>query len=208
MRSNIPSLYAVILAGGKGARMGNMDKPLIVLENKPLIEWGLQRIQGQVAKTVISVNHNFDRYEYLNLDLVVDSCDQYKGPLVGIYSAIRWIQKNVKTDIPSALLCIPADVPFFPKDLISILWDQFASSNYDVAWCQCDGQIQPLFSIWSLSCRDKLKEAIAGGLFGPKLVIPSLNNRLVSIEKESDLDFLNINDSESLKSVQKMINSQ
>ena len=205
MSSSNSNLHAVILAGGKGSRMGDQDKPLIELKNKPLIEWGLQRIKDQVGTVVISVNHNAEKYEHLKLDLVSDEYEEYSGPLVGIVSAMEWI--NAQEKPPIAILCIPADVPFFPEDLVAKLWGEFSQNPCDVVWCECDKQVQPLFSIWSLSCKDKLKEAISKGLFGPKLAMPYLSNRLITIEPESALDFININDRETLESVQEMIKS-
>ena len=119
---------------------------------------------------------------------------------------MEWIENNVLTERPEALLCIPADVPFFPEDLISKLWKAYSKEECDVVWCQCDDQVQPLFSIWSLSCRDKLKRAIGEGLYGPKLIMDRLRNRLITVKRESELEFLNINDQESLKIAQEMIN--
>ena len=202
-----PNLYAVILAGGKGTRMRNEDKPLIQLNEKPLIQWAVQKIQNHVGKVIISANHNLDRYQYLQLDLVSDIYEKYKGPLVGIYSAMKWIQNNVTEAPPSALLCIPGDVPFFPNDLISKLWEEFSKTNCEVVSCESDGQIQPLFSIWSLSSTEKLYSAINRGLFGPKLVLPLLDSRVISVTKASEVEFFNVNNQESLKYLQKLINS-
>ena len=50
------TLFAVILAGGKGLRMENPDKPLIELNGTPLIELCLQKIQAQVAQVVLSLS--------------------------------------------------------------------------------------------------------------------------------------------------------
>ena len=200
-------LFAVILAGGKGSRIENPDKPLIKLSSTPLIELCLQKIQDKVAQVVLSINHNPEKYIHLNLPLIPDARDSYQGPLIGIYSAMVWIQNHEFAERPEALLCIPADVPFYPEDLISRLWQAYTKEKYDVVWCQCDGQSQPLFSIWSLSCKDKLEGAINEGLYGPKLVMARLKNRLITVKRESELEFLNINDQKSLDASQGMINS-
>ena len=78
----------------------------------------MQKIQDKVAQVVLSINHNPEKYIHLNLPLIPDARDSYQGPLIGIYSAMEWIENNVLTERPEALLCIPADVPFFPEDLI------------------------------------------------------------------------------------------
>jgi len=197
-------LFAVILAGGKGSRIENPDKPLIKLSGTSLIERCLQNIQAEVAQVVLSINHNPEKYIHLNLPLIPDTRDRYQGPLIGIYSAMEWVESNDFTERPEALLCIPADVPFFPEGLINRLWQAYSKEECDVVWCQCDGQVQPLFSIWSLSCRDKLKRAIDEGLYGPKLIMGRLRNRLITVKRESKLEFLNINDQASLRVAQEM----
>lgn len=187
--------------------MENLNKPLVKLSNTPLIEWSLQRIQHAVSQVVLSVNHNQDDYRYLNLPLIADAENNYQGPLIGIHSAMRWILEDQATKLPDALLCVPGDVPFFPEKLIPQLWQEFVTNHCEVVYCECDNQVQPLFSIWSLSCVDLIEEAIGDGLYGPKLVMPRLNSQLIKVQRDSDLDFFNINDEESLETVQKMINS-
>ena len=91
-------LFAVILAGGKGSRIEDPDKPLIKLSSTPLIELCLQKIQDKVAQVVLSINHNPEKYIHLNLPLIPDARDSYQGPLIGIYSAMEWIENNVLTE--------------------------------------------------------------------------------------------------------------
>ena len=198
-------IAAVILAGGRATRMDYLDKPLENLCNKPLIEWTLEALQGHEVYVMISANHNTKKYEYLQLPIVNDIYSRYCGPLIGIYSAMVWIEANL-IDPPQKLLCLPGDVPIFPPTLIHRLLDEFNSSSDEVAWTECDGQVQPLFSIWSLASKNKLKDAIAKGIYGPKRAMPMLKNKLVQIERTSPLDFQNINDQDSLNYVQKTIN--
>ena len=198
-------IAAVILAGGRATRMGYLDKPLENLSDKPLIEWTLEALQKHAANVVISANHNTKKYEYLQLPIVNDISNRYCGPLIGIYSAMVWIEANL-IDPPQKLLCLPGDVPIFPSTLIHRLLDEFNYRTDEVAWTECDGQVQPLFSIWSLASKNALKTAIANGIYGPKLAMPMLKNKLVSIERTSPLDFQNINDQDSLNYAQKTIN--
>ena len=198
-------IAAVILAGGRATRMGYLDKPLENLSDKPLIEWTLEALQKHAANVVISANHNTKKYEYLQLPIVNDISNRYCGPLIGIYSAMVWIEANL-IDPPQKLLCLPGDVPIFPSTLIHRLLDEFNYSTDEVAWIECDGQVQPLFSIWSLASKNALKTAIANGIYGPKLAMPMLKNKLVSIERTSPLDFQNINDQDSLNYAQETIN--
>ena len=208
MMMNKKALIGVVLAGGKATRMGNIDKPLENLSGKPLIQWSLDALQDQVTYVIISANRNPEKYEYLQRPIIADTSNQYCGPLIGIYSAMLWIEENLTTELPQNLICLPGDVPVFPASLVGQLIGEFTDGNYEVVWAECDGQVQPLFSVWSLACKDILKDAIANGIYGPKLAMPLLKNKLIKVERSSPLDFQNINDRESLKSVQEMINQR
>lgn len=205
MNHRYQNLCAVILAGGKGTRIENEDKPLIQFGHQTLVQWVLEKVEPNVAQTTLSVNHNLAHYEFLDLPLITDCVSQYRGPLAGIFSAMKWIENSEASESYSALVCLPADVPVFPDQLITQLWIEFEQNPCDVVYCIVDGQIQPLFSIWSLDCKDKIESALKAGLNGPKLLIPELKNRALRVEPKSQLDFLNINDTKSLKAAQELI---
>lgn len=53
----------VILAGGQGSRMGGMDKGLVELNDKPLIEYVIEALQSQTASITINANRSHDIYQ-------------------------------------------------------------------------------------------------------------------------------------------------
>jgi molybdopterin-guanine dinucleotide biosynthesis protein A len=55
-------ILGVILAGGKGTRMGGEEKGLIKLNNKSLIEYSIERLKPQVNRLVINYNNNLSKY--------------------------------------------------------------------------------------------------------------------------------------------------
>ena len=57
------NVSAIVLAGGKGSRMGGVDKGLQPLRGKPMIEWVLGRLAPQVAEVIVNANQNIARYE-------------------------------------------------------------------------------------------------------------------------------------------------
>ena len=73
-------ILGVILAGGKGTRMGGEEKGLIKLGNKSLIEYSIERLQPQVSKLVINANSNLSRYSKFNLPIVSDPLAGFLGP--------------------------------------------------------------------------------------------------------------------------------
>ena len=88
-------LFAVILAGGKGSRIENPDKPLIKLSSTPLIELCLQKIQDKVAQVVLSINHNPEKYIHLN-STVVKEVSELGGDISQYVPKIVQLSLNTK----------------------------------------------------------------------------------------------------------------
>ncbi|MEQ8313765.1 MAG: molybdenum cofactor guanylyltransferase MobA [Gammaproteobacteria bacterium] len=195
--------YGVILAGGRGSRMGLVDKPLLDLGGTPLIQWVVTRAQPQVRQLLLCVNRNPERYQFLNLDQFGDYSNPYAGPLLGIVSAMRQLAKTAQ-DQQQLLACFPADVPWFPSDIVARLISQMQQEDSDVAVVQEGEQLQPLFSVWKISLRTELEKAVSEGLFGPKLVLPRLNTSVLQVDS-SKQEFFNINTHDDLAKAQEVI---
>ena len=108
---------AVILAGGRALRMGGEDKGLVLLRDRPMIQWVLDRLSPQVTKILISANRNKAQYAELGYRIVADNANDFQGPLAGIAAALA------QTDTPW-LVSVPCDSPLIPPDLIGRLHDQ------------------------------------------------------------------------------------
>ena len=53
-------ITGIILAGGLGRRMGNVDKGLQLLRGKPMVQHVLERFAPQVDEVLINANRNPD----------------------------------------------------------------------------------------------------------------------------------------------------
>ena len=194
----------VILAGGLASRMNYLDKPLVTAANRSLIEYVIAGAQPQVSQLAISVNRNLEKYRKYALPLITDVDSKFSGPLVGIYSAMKWYKEhNFDVDF---LACFPADVPIFPNHVIIMLKQAIAescpsltsSNETKVAWCQSGRQAQPLFSLWSFELQSTLEQAIQAGMYGPKQFFQNQPNKMVQLPESEDGMFLNINTKEDL----------
>ena len=56
-----------ILAGGKGSRLGGIDKGLFLLSGRPLIEYCIERIRKQVRNITINANRNLEKYRKIGI---------------------------------------------------------------------------------------------------------------------------------------------
>ena len=108
-----PRTTAVVLCGGRGKRLGGVDKPLVELAGKTLLARLIERLEPQVDAIVLSGVRDRKAYESYGHPLVEDE-DPDQGPLAGIVSARSVVQTPWT-------LTTPADTPFLPSDLVSSL---------------------------------------------------------------------------------------
>lgn len=188
----------VVLAGGRASRMDYRDKALQRLGGKPLLAHVIEHAEPQVEQLLLSVNHNAQLYESFRLPIVPDSDRSYHGPLLGIYSAMRWYRDRPESEI-KYLACFAADVPVFPLTVIDELARALGDSDKRAAYVIHRGQIQPLFSLWHLSLMETIGAAIEAGLYGPKLIFESVDATGVSCDSSEPMDFFNINSSDELE---------
>lgn len=107
-------ITAVILAGGRGSRMGGVDKGLVDYQGQPMIEHILARITPQVDHVMINANRHIERYQTYGVPVITDENDQFDGPLAGMQAALH----HAATDW---VLSVPCDSPLLPLDLASRL---------------------------------------------------------------------------------------
>ena len=149
------AITCVILAGGRGTRMGGVDKGLQNFNGIPLTLHTLMRIGPQVGHVIVNANRNLAAYESFGIDVWPDSSNmgEFAGPLAGFMTALEHCETPY-------LLSVPCDTPLFPNDLVARLADAMAQNNADfaVAAAEEDGQIrqQPVFCLMSTNMLESL----------------------------------------------------
>ena len=133
-------ITGVILAGGKGRRMGGVDKGLQLFRGRELIDFVLERLRPQVAEILINANQNQKRYETYGHNVVGDLVSGYAGPLAGLHSALSAASHDL-------VLTAPCDSPFLPIDLAERLESARRTRSADVAVARTGRQAQPVFCV-------------------------------------------------------------
>ncbi|MFP4595882.1 molybdenum cofactor guanylyltransferase, partial [Ralstonia sp.] len=82
-------ITGLILAGGRGSRMGGVDKGLQVFQGAPMAMHTLMRLSPQVGHVLINANRNLAAYESFGVPVVVDSMPDFAGPLAGILAGLE-----------------------------------------------------------------------------------------------------------------------
>ena len=143
---HIEAITAVILAGGRGSRMGGVDKGLQNFNGVPLALHTLMRLGPQVGSIMINANRNLAAYESFGVDVWPDNTGMgaFAGPLAGFLTALE------RCETPY-LMTVPCDAPLFPHDLVARMSDAMALAQADfaVATANEDGHLraQPVFCL-------------------------------------------------------------
>ncbi|MDY6941966.1 MAG: molybdenum cofactor guanylyltransferase MobA [Pseudomonadota bacterium] len=154
------SVSGLILAGGRGRRMGSTDKGWVSLKDRPLIQWVCDRLSPQVADLVINANQNRARYEALGFSVVEDTLPGYQGPLAGLATGLAALETEL-------VLAVPVDAPVFPADLGQRLLEALVGAQADVAVVHDGERIQPTFLLLRrVPCLLRLQSALAAGEHG------------------------------------------
>ncbi len=107
-------ITGVILAGGRGQRMGGVDKGLRELRGKPMVAWVLERFAPQVDEVLINANQNLDVYARFGHRVIPDEIGGFAGPLAGL-------QRGLSEARHALVATAPCDTPFLPADLVARL---------------------------------------------------------------------------------------
>ena len=161
---NTPAITALILAGGRGTRMGGTDKGLQNFRGLPLALHTLMRLQLQTMapqEVLINANRNLSAYESLGVPVWPDSIDGFAGPLAGFLTGLE------RCETPW-LLTVPCDTPLFPLDLVERLFKAMADVNADIAMAaapEADGTVrpQPVFCLLQVDLLESLVKFTQGG---------------------------------------------
>lgn len=117
---------ALILAGGRGTRMGRVDKGLQPFRGGTLVSHVLQRLSPQAETVVINANRNLPAYRALGVTVLPDELTGFEGPLAGVQTGLR----HCDTEL---MATTPCDSPFFPADLVQRLYDALLEQDADLA---------------------------------------------------------------------------
>lgn len=81
-------LTGLVLAGGRGERLGGRDKGLVLLDSKPLVAHLAERLRPQVKVLLISANRN--QAAYADYGRVVgDLNPNFDGPMAGLQAGLH-----------------------------------------------------------------------------------------------------------------------
>ena len=195
----------VILAGGKGRRMGGKEKALIHLLDRPLLSYVLEKVSGKVAPIALNINTNFDDFQKFGYKIIKDPIKGHLGPLAGILASLNWA-KEINQDW---VLTLPCDTPFLPKNLVqSMVEAKNKTPEVDLVVAKSRGFNHPVIALWKSDINNKLQNALNEGVRKIDIFTAQLKIAYVDFDniQNSDFDpFTNLNAPQDLILAQQIL---
>lgn len=154
-------ITGLVLAGGRGSRMGGVDKGLQPHLGMPLAMHALLRLAPQVGEVMVNANRNLSAYESMGVPVWPDALPDYPGPLAGFLAGLEHCTTPY-------LATVPCDSPNFPADLVERLAAGLEREGAEVAVAstlEADGRVQPqpVFCLLRAELLESLVRFVGGG---------------------------------------------
>ena len=191
---NTEQITGLILAGGRGTRMGHVDKGLQNFRGAPMALHVMLRLQPQVGELIINANQNLAPYESFGVPVWPDEIQGHAGPLAGMHAGLM----HCTTDY---MVTAPCDSPFLPADLVERLAAALLGADADLAVAAtgagAERQAHPVFCLMKASLLQHLGDYLRDGGRKVDAWYASLNT--VEVTFEDVAAFRNINTVAELK---------
>ena len=183
-------ITAVILAGGRARRLGGVDKGLVQLASRALIEHAAAALEPQAGTILVSANRNPERYAALGFEIMADPWPDYRGPLAGMLAALRRAHSRY-------ILTAPCDAPLIAPDLAVRLYAAI-KDGARAAVAHDGDRLQPLFSLLDRELADPLLHWLEKGGRKAAAWMELCGAAVVDFSDRRDM-FVNLNHPEELR---------
>jgi molybdopterin-guanine dinucleotide biosynthesis protein A len=190
-------ITGLILAGGRGSRMGGVDKGLQNHHGVPMAMHALLRLGPQVGELMINANRNLSAYESMGASVWPDSLPDYAGPLAGFLTGLEHCETPY-------LVTVPCDSPLFPDDLVQRLAQALEREGAEIAMAATrEGdalQVQPVFCLMKTELIESLVRFTQSGQ--RKIDKWTAQHRCVEVPFDDAQAFANANTADELQQLQ------
>lgn len=150
-------VVGLILAGGRGSRLGDVDKAFVPLGGRPLLAHTLGRLAPQCKHLVISANGDPARFASFGLPVVADDIAG-SGPLAGLVASLDHVARNHPA--VTHIVSLPVDTPFAPRDLVPRLREAQADAQAPIVLARSGERVHPAVGLWPVAVRHDMRRAL------------------------------------------------
>ncbi len=153
---NQSQITGIVLAGGRGRRMGGEDKGLLPFRGRPLVSGALDALGEVTGTRLINANRNLEAYASLGFPIIQDANDRFDGPLAGLLSAML-------ASASPYVLTVPCDTPRLTGTLLQRLVDRLAMSDASIAVAHDGERLHPVVMLAETRLADDLQAYLDAG---------------------------------------------
>jgi len=185
----------LVLAGGRGSRMGGIDKGLQPYRGRPMAWHAIERLRSQVGSVIVNANRHAEEYARFGCPVVADAQADYPGPLAGMLAGLASCRTRY-------LVTVPCDTPAFPLDLVHRLAAALNTPAERIAMAATRDpggrlQRQPVFCLMCASLRDDLASSLGAG--ERKIDRWAARHGCIDVPFDDEAAFFNVNTPDDLQ---------
>ena len=184
-------ISSIILSGGRATRMNGVDKGLVLLHQKPLIQHVIDRLAPQVDEILINANREITQYQAFGYPVLQDENNEFLGPLAGFSLGLQHCQYEY-------LLTVPCDSPLLPLNLAQQLMAALLEHKADIAVASNEANAHPVFCLCRKSVLPSLMAYLALG--GRRVSVWQKSRNYIEVDFSDT--FVNLNTLEDLAALE------
>ena len=184
------NITGIILAGGKSSRMGS-DKGLLILNDKPFIQYSIDALKPLVSEIIIV--SDTPEYDAFGLKRITDITKD-AGPVSGIYSGLE----ASKTELNLILSC---DIPLITSEVLQQLIDAINDTS-EIIQAESNGKSMPLIALYKKCIKNTFKSFLEQDERRLRVAIKSCNYKNVVLDEAFQNATLNVNTKEEFKQIE------
>lgn len=173
-------IFAVILAGGEGSRLGGVNKGALRFGGTTMLERITARLGSGVEEVLVSSGPN-GKVGMPDLE------SPAAGPLAGIAAAVARLREDALPD--DILVSVAVDTPFLPSDFVGRLVESLEGAAAYAAW---GTEFYPTNAVWRFSDITDLPERMEE-IGSPRRLLAQLAGKEARWDEEAENPFANLN---------------
>lgn len=170
----------IILAGGEGRRLGGVDKGLVNVQGRPLIEYVIEAIHPDIDDILIVANRHHDSYAAYGYPVVADDPSGFAGPMAGMLTGLRTTAEEY---IQFQAIFVPVDAARLPNNYVDRLRE---ASTSGLAVAQNADGLQPVCCLIASEHHDNFAHAFESGERSPSKWLQAQNAAISDFSHDPD----------------------
>ncbi|NIP22763.1 MAG: NTP transferase domain-containing protein [Phycisphaerae bacterium] len=164
---------AIIMAGGGSSRMG-IDKSMLLIKDKPIIQHICDQLSGTFSQILISTD-DVEKYSFLGFDCIPDKIPG-QGPLMGIASSLQASVNEVN-------FVVACDIPHIDIRVVRKMLAEVDTADMVIPTTGSD-KYEPLFGVYRKSSLEVINTLLSSGVRKISDVFAKCRVKYIKLKKE------------------------